>query len=423
MVTIQREKKGKKGERRVKLTKAVVTFAACQGDRPEYLWDSEVIGFGVRVFPTGAKTWVISYREQGGGRGARKRIVNLQSGTSASLTPDQARAKAKAELARLALGGDGLAAERQARRIGDTVGEVLAAYETDHLPKLKPASATEARRLIARYIIPVMGHRKIRDVKKADLAALHAAMSAGRHPGCTKPTPTQANRVLSLLSRVWRFATDHGVLSESAANPARGHGRNPEREGSRYLTANEMPRLAAALEAEPNRPAALAIALLLATGCRKSEILTARRKWVDVDAGTLHLPDTKAGRPRTVILTASALELVRQLDAIRPTDNPWLVPGDEPGAHLVNLDKPWRRIRAAAGLDDVRIHDLRHTCGTWLASQGVPLQTIAMILGHSSFHVTKRYAHVAEAVARAALDESAVAMGVAMGGATKVTGQ
>jgi integrase len=186
-------------------------------------------------------------------------------------------------------------------------------------------------------------------------------------------------------------------LRLDGTNPCRHVEKYPERKLERFLTAEELARLGETLlQAEQTRtelPSALtALQLLLFTGCRLSEILTLRWDYVDLDAKCLRLPDSKTGA-KTVYLSEPALEVLRSIG--RNSSNPFVIMGAKPGSHLINLRKPWGRIRAKADLRDVRIHDLRHSFASVAVAGGLSLPTIGALLGHSQPATTHRYAHLA----------------------------
>jgi integrase len=201
------------------------------------------------------------------------------------------------------------------------------------------------------------------------------------------------------LARRW------GFVPENAANPARGVDKFKEQKRDRWVKPEELPRLAAAIGQDPNLYARAALWLYLLTGVRKTELLTTR--WADVDLarGELRLPETKAGRTHYVPLSPPAVALLRALP--REAGNPYLLPGLKPGSHLVNIEKPWRRVRKVAGVEDVRLHDLRRTVGSWLAQAGSSLPLIGRVLNHTDPKTTAIYARLGDDPARRALAEHA----------------
>jgi len=222
--------------------------------------------------------------------------------------------------------------------------------------------------------------------------------------------------VLAVLSKLFNWAEQHGHRPDGS-NPCRHVEKYREQHRERFLSATELARLGGALRSCESDGAvtpwtASAVRLLVFTGARLSEILTARWSWVDLDAGTLTLPDSKTGR-KIIYLSAPALEVLADLPRVE--DNPYVVCGRKVGAHLVNLQKPWRAIRSRADLDNVRIHDLRHSFASVAAAGGLSLPLIGAMLGHSQPATTARYAHLAADPVRAASASVAGQIAAAMG--------
>jgi integrase len=181
------------------------------------------------------------------------------------------------------------------------------------------------------------------------------------------------------------------------SNPCRHVEKYPEHKRERFLSEVELAQLGDALaKAEQDRSESpfvvAAIRLLVFTGARRNEILTLKWEHVDFERACFRLPDSKTGA-KTVHLNAPTLELLSELPRI--AGNPYVIPGERPGAHLVNIEKPWRRIRAQAGLDGLRLHDLRHSFASFGAGAGLSLPIIGALLGHTQAATTARYAHLA----------------------------
>lgn len=363
----------------MKLTKKTVDAATYAGGT-DYRWDETVSGFGMRVYPSGRKAFVVSYRNRG-----RKRIMVL--GQFGVLTVDQARKQALVTLAEVTRGVDP-SGERQAGRAAPTVADLAKRYMSDHaIPKKKAKSVEEDRRMLAQKVLPVMGSQKVDAVLRDDIARLHASMGA---------TPYAANRVLSLLKKAFNLAEAWGWRPDGT-NPCRHVDRYKEKPRERFLTSAEMERVGQALDeaeelgTEPVKALA-AIRLLALTGCRKSEVLTLQWSFVDFQRRLLFLPDSKTDG-KVVPLGAAALAVLKRLERI--PDNPYVLPGRDGKGHLVGLHRVWNRIRTAVGLDDVRLHDLRHSFASVAVSGGMGLPILGKILGHASPATTARYAHLA----------------------------
>ena len=320
-----------------KITKKLVDSLAPNPAKDFWFWVSELPGFGIRVWPSGRKVYVAQYRVQG-----RTRRVGL--GIHGAVTPEQARKEALKVLAEVAKGEDP-AEERDQGRKASTVRELAERYLSQHAEaKKKPASIIRDRRLIERFILPAMGSMKVDAVSRADVARLHHKIG--------QMTPIQANRVLAVLSKMMTLAVRWGLRSDAQGNPCRHVERFKENKRERYLSAEELARLGVVLaqaeaSGQENQVAVAAIRLLLLTGARLGEVLGLRWEWVDLERGCIFLPDSKTGR-KTIPLGSHALEILAGLP--RAAGNPHVLPGLKLGAHLRDLNGPWRRIRAAAGL-------------------------------------------------------------------------
>jgi integrase len=343
----------------VKLSKRVVD--ALTYDRKsgaQYAWDDELAGFGVRVYPTGRKAYVVTYRTEG-----RQRFLTI--GRVGPMTCHEARTRALEVLASVGRGHDP-AGERIAYREAPTVADMAERFLREHArPRRKASTAYAYEQLLRTYVLPRFGRRKVADVTRADVAGLHAELSH---------VPYQANRSLAVLSKAFNLCEVWGWRPDGS-NPCRHIQRYREEKRERFLSGEEMTRLADAIsEAERQQtecPAAIAaIRLLALTGCRSSEIKKLRWSEVDFERRCLRLSDSKTGR-RTVYLNTSALEVLAGIE--RLPGNPYVIVGAKPGAHLIGLSRPWFRIRKRAGLEDVRLHDLRHSFASVAAASGLSL--------------------------------------------------
>ncbi len=386
---------------KVKLTKRVVE-AARPGAKDLILWDSELRGFGCKITPKGKRVYFAYYRAPDGQQ-RRPKI-----GDHDPLTCEKARDIARQWLVTARAGSD-VSAARKAEREAPTVAELAERYLAEHAePKKKPRSVASDRTLLRLHILPALGSMKVAAVSRADVTKLHHAM---------RRTPGAANRTMALLSKMFNLAEKWG-LRPDGSNPCRHVEKNPERKIERYLTAGEFARLGDALaKAERTRtemPSVIAAIRLLAfTGCRLSEILTLRWDWIDWERGCLNLPDSKTGR-KTLYLGAPALEVLNRIE--QEPGNPHVITGRNPGAHLVNLRKPWHRIRAKAGLDGLRIHDLRHSFASFGAAAGLSLPMIGKMLGHTQAQTTQRYAHLSADPLKRAVDTVTSDIAAAMNG-------
>jgi integrase len=365
-----------------RITKRLVD-AAGPGNRDRFIWDSDLSGFGLKVTPRGRKTYVVQFRV--GGRQGTTRRVSL--GPHGKLTPEKARAEAKQILGEAAAGRDPVELRKSATAARLSLAEAMERFFEEHVePKRKARTAAEYRRAAGLHIYSVLGSKRLGEINRTDVSRLHHAM---------RDKPYQANRTLALLSSFFNWAERHG-LRPDGSNPCLHVEKYAERKRERYLSEDEIQRLGVVLttmedDGRVTPWIAAAVRLLLFTGARLSEILTLRWNEVDLDNGLLRLPDSKTGA-KTIYLPPPAIEVLSTLPRI--DGNPYVICGAKPGSHLVNLEKPWRRIRKAAGLDDVRLHDLRHTFASVAARNGLSLPVIGALLGHSQPATTARYAHL-----------------------------
>jgi integrase len=387
---------------RDKITKRAVDALKPGPDGAEtMLWDTEVKGFGCRVQRGGSKSYIVHYRV-GSGRGAPLRKLTIGK-HGAPWTPETARKEAR-RLLGMVEGGVDPAADKIARKEAPTIADLAERFLAEHAESKRKASTANAyRTTLNRTILPALGKRKVIDVKRHDIAKLHHECRA---------TPYQANLVLAVLSTMFNLAEQWG-LRPDGANPCRRIERFAERKRERMLSAAELARLGDALAAHTGSPYAVAaVKLLVFTGARRGEILNLEWSWIDFDRGEARLPDSKTGA-KTLHLPPPALAVLAELP--RLDGNPYVIVGGKPGAALVTLGKPWRAIRAAAGLDDLRLHDLRHAFASVAASSGMGLPIIGKMLGHTQAATTHRYAHLAsdpvKAAAAAVAEKIAAAMG------------
>ena len=365
----------------IRLTKRLVESHRSDA-RDIILRDSEIKGFLCKITPRGHRVYMLYYRTKDG-QERRPKI-----GVHGEITCDQARKIAQQWKAEVAAGSDP-SAHKSASRQAPTVSQLCDRYLEEHAKgRKKPSSLRNDAQMIIRFIKPDLGARKVASATVEDISRLHQRL---------RNTPYQANRVLALLAKMFNLAEAWGLRS-NGSNPTRHVGKFREQKRQRYLTNEELERLGEVLEeAERNEtepPQIIAaIRLLLLTGCRLNEILALRWDQIDWDRGQLRFEDTKTGAQfRTV--GAAVIEHLAQLPWRQ--SSPYVIPGRITGSHLVNLSKAWRRIRERAELNDVRIHDLRHTHASAAAGLGLSLPMIGKLLGHSQPATTARYAHLAD---------------------------
>jgi integrase len=370
-----------------RISKRAVDALACPPDKDrEFLWDDAIAGFGVAAFPNGKKVYVVQYRQAG-----RSRRASI--GEHGRLTPDQARSEAKKLLGAAEAGSDPIAERKRARK-ARTFGAVAEEFLNLHVAaKRKRRTTAEYRRIVQGRIVPAIGSKRIADVHRNDVARLHGKLA---------DTPYEANRALAIMSAVWNWAARRGEVA-LAGNPAKAIERYPEHGRERYLTSAELGRLGEALrqgETKLDPSAIAAIRLLILTGARLREILDARWEHVDLERGVIFLADSKTGK-KPVYLSAAAQSVLAALPRIK--GNPHIITGAKDGAPRADLKKPWRAVTKAAGLEGVRIHDLRHSFASIGAGASMGLPIIGKLLGHSQAATTHRYAHLdADPLRRAA---------------------
>lgn len=406
--------------RSVKLTQSAVN-AAEKAEKRYVLHDTAIVGFRLYVLPSGRKTFHYRYRV-GGGRGASIREPKI--GDAKSMKADAARAIAREWQADVAKGGDP-AGERQAKRDAPRMEELFGRYLSDHSRAHKKASSVaEDERLIRDYLQPAFGRRKVAEVLRADVDAFHTGLSE---------KPYRANRSVALLSKAFNLAEVWGWRADGT-NPCRHVRKYAEKKRKRFLSPAELAQLGLVLRQaehdgclaipardEGSKPriasipssAVSAIRLLILTGARKGEILGLRWDWIDFEGRRINLPDSKTGE-KSIPLNAPAFEVLASTP--RVVGNPHVIVGRKLGAALVNLKDPWGAIRVAAGLEDVRIHDLRHSFAAVGAGSGASLPVIGALLGHTQAATTQRYAHLADDPLRAASDAIGGRIASAMNG-------
>jgi integrase len=383
------------------------TVDAAQPEEIRYtLWDVALPGFGLSVSPNGLKTFVLRYRAKH--RFAPKRFVKL--GHYGPLNPEEARRSATEILGKVAGGNDPAFDNTQAHKAAITFGDACDRFLALHV-KAKRKAGTYAlySHIIEKKLRPAFGTRHILKVTKLDMAHFHDSLKA---------TPPTANRCITTVAAIYSWAGRTGLIDEGI-NPARRVEKYKEVAKDRYLSMSEITRLGQALrEAEsegfpyafdPDKPtskhgakpgernvffspfAVAAIRLLIFTGCRKGEILNLRWSEVDFERGMLHLPDSKTGR-KVVLLGQAAVKVLESL----PHVGEFVIAGAYPDKPRVDLKRPWDAIREKAGLEGVRLHDLRHSFASVGAGAGLGLPIIGKLLGHSQSRTTERYAHLAD---------------------------
>ncbi len=346
------------------------------------VWDADLKGFCIRRQSSPAVSYLLKTRVNGRIRWFTIGRHGQATRSGQTWTPETARKDALRILA------DPLAADEPSREDGLTFALVAEQFLTNHGTKIKANTLTEYTSLMRLYLLPAFSNKPIQSITRADVSTVHASW---------QEFPRAANHALSVLSKLMSWAEDQGFRTEGA-NPCQRVQRYKENKRERFLTSDELARLGAAFDkAESTHlvgPFPLAaMRLLIFTGARLNEILTLEWSHIDLDRRIIFLPDSKTGK-KPLTLNDAAIDVLKSLP--RFANNPYVIAGHRHGAHLVNLQKPWQLVRKIAGLDEVRIHDLRHTFASVAVASGGSLPILGRQLGHSQPQTTQRYAHLAD---------------------------
>lgn len=393
-----------------RLTSRLIDSVEPKSEGLKFVWDNDPSGFGLRVTKRGSKSFVLRYVVSG-----RERLYTI--GKTADLKPTQAREIAHRLRGRIANGEDPLR-ERMEDRTASSVADLAELYLERHaVPLKRPASVRDDKAMISRFIKPEIGARKASELRRHELTKLHQKLSK---------TPYQANRVLSLLSKMFSLAVQWDIRAD---NPVVGIQRYQEEPRQKWMSVDEMRRLSNALGKLPDQQAANAIRLLVLTGARKSEILKMRWGEIDFERGVWCKPSahTKQKREEHVPLSAPALSLLSLMQSEVEQDAVWVFAAPGRAGHLTDVRTAWERACSLAELvkltghkvgrdgkpidvykPTIRLHDLRHTYASHLVSSGLSLEIVGRLLGHTQASTTKRYAHFADSPLREATDRYAM---------------
>jgi len=362
----------------MKLTKRSIDAIKPTGE-DFFVWDSALPGFGLRVSPKGRKTFIVQYRY-------KSRSQRVSIGRQSIITVDKARSNAKVILGKIE-SGNNPAMDVRVYRKAPTLTEINERFVKEHVElRLKPTTQANYKQIMKAYVLPALGDHKVSEIIHKDVVELHTALGY---------TPYQANRALLVLSKIFNLCEKWG-LRDHGSNPCRHVEKYKEKTRNRFLDHSELERLWRTLDEEletgpTSQYAIAAYKLLILTGCRLGEIQ--KMQWSHVKGNRVEFPDTKTGYKR-LPFNAEAMHVLHSVP--RQLGNDFVICGDKPGTHIVNLQKSWRRIRAQAKLEDVRIHDLRHTFASHAVMNGTPLAIVSKLLGHSKIGTTMRYAHLAD---------------------------
>ena len=369
----------------IKITKRFVESLEANGKDTDY-FDDTLQGFGVRARASGRKVYFVRHRT----RLAQRRVT---IGLHGPWTTEAARVEAQRLLGEFAAGNDPAAAKAKEKALA-TIAELGERFIAHYIPHhLKTSTQGEYTRAINLFITPQIGKLKIVEVLRSDVATFHHSM---------RKIPYQANRVIGVLSVMLAQAELWGLRPEGY-NPCRGIKKFKEEKRERFLSLLELKKLGEVLEGVQRKSPYVAhfFRLLILTGCRLGEIQTLKWDYVDLEASILRLPDSKTGK-KTIYLGASAIAEIKRIPKV--AGNPYVICGSIEGHHLADVQGRWEVVRKVAGIEDVRIHDLRHTFASRAVALGQGLPTIGKLLGHTQTQTTARYAHLAADHSIAAAD-------------------
>ena len=371
----------------MKLTKKMIDTAKHPTQGQTFLRDDQLRGFALRM-TSSAKSFVLE-------RSIHGQVRRMTLGRYGDLTLEQARDLAKVKIGEIAKGNDPVETRRAQRQIV-TWGELERLYLERHAVHKKSKSNDVG--ILKNHLADWRG-RRLTTITKADVCARHADMGAAGHT-------IGANALVRLVRAMFNLSQDWGL--HAGLNPAAKVKMFKEQARDRFVTPDELPRLWTALLAEPNPFIRGAFIVGLLTGARRSEVLG--MQWADLDLQQClwKIPDTKAGRPHYVPLPIPVIQELQRLPRLE--GNPYVFCGRWGKSHLVNVAKPWARIRKEAGLNDVRIHDLRRTLGSWMVAAGASLSLIGKALNHSNVSTTQVYARLQLEPVRLALEANATKM-------------
>lgn len=369
-----------------RLTKRLVESLTA-AEKDYFTWDDEVRGFGLKTTPRGRKVYYFKYRAADGTQ--RKPSI----GVHGTVPVDVARTIARRWASEVALGDDP-SASRAAKRDAPSFADLAERYLAEHARPYKvEAAAKEDARMLRVNLLPRWAGKHVAAITRRDVSLMHSQIRTGIGLYV-------ANRHLALTGKLFALAIEWGYRTD---HPSRGIKMFREEKRDRWLRADEIRRMFESLGQEPEPIVRAALVFLLLTGSRKGEALSAKWADIDFDNGLWRIPKTKAGKPQTVPLSGHALSVIQSLPRVEGC--PWIFPGRAAGKPLSDLAKPWSRVRTRAGLDDVRIHDLRRSLGSMMVQSGASLYVTQRALRHTDSRTTSEvYAHLGDEPTRAAFE-------------------
>ncbi len=388
---------------RLKLNEKNVREAANLG-RDYQILDTDVRGFSITIYPSGNRAFTLDYRLSG-----RQRRMTIGRWPEWNTVAARERAK---ELRRDIDEGIDPLSQKESAREAPRVSDMIARYLAEHTPHLAPLNASDQHTIMNKLVAPDWGRKLVTEITKYDVEKLLTKIAAGRaRPSKAKPnnrgrklqgvkpTPVRANRVGEVLRKMFTLAIGWGWRDD---NPAAAFRRRIENERERFLSPDEIARLAKALDAAKDQRAAGIIRLCMLTGARSGEVRQSRFEQFNLDLGSWSKPaaTTKQRKIHRIPISGDVTAIVRQRGLVVPKGSPWLFPGDTPGQPVKEIRRFWVAIQKEAVLPEVRIHDLRHTFASLLVSGGASLEMIGKLLGHTQMQTTQRYAHLMDSPLR-----------------------
>jgi len=376
---------------KIKLDATFCAIAHCEpGKRKTDWWDETVRGLVLEVRATGGKTFYFRYQDPYG----RQRAMKIC--TYGDITLDKVRKEAQRLRSEATLGGDP-AAKKDERKAVMTYAELAAQHLAD--AKLYQRSYDTTEMFMRRHILPQWGRKKLVEIDQRGVAQWLA------DKGREGLAPATVEKIRVIFGRSFELAIRWG-LPGAERNPVRGIPRRPINNArNRFLTAEEAERLKVAVSRSRNPQLQYIVGLLLLTGARLRELLHAEWKNIDIDRRLWLIPMSKTGKPRHVPLSQAAIDIVNALPRFK--DCPYLVPNPSTKKPFTDIKHPWDTARKEAGLEDVRLHDLRHSAASFMVNNGVDLFVVGKVLGHASIQSTTRYSHLANDTLLAAVEAGA----------------